>query len=55
MDAGVPLKETIGDIAMGLILEGDRFAILSGYPRTGRLLGDMDFKAAGSKEGITAL
>jgi len=55
MDAGVPLKETIGGIAMGLILEGDRFAILSDIQGLEDFLGDMDFKVAGSKEGITAL
>lgn len=55
MDAGVPLKHTIGGIAMGLILEGDRFAILTDIQGLEDFLGDMDFKVAGSKEGITAL
>ena len=55
MDAGVPLKATIGGIAMGLILEGDRFAILSDIQGLEDFLGDMDFKVAGSKDGITAL
>lgn len=55
MDAGVPLKETIGGIAMGLILEGDRFAILSDIQGLEDFLGDMDFKVTGSKEGVTAL
>jgi len=55
MDAGVPIKETIGGIAMGLILEGDRFAILSDIQGLEDFLGDMDFKVAGTREGITAL
>jgi polyribonucleotide nucleotidyltransferase len=55
MDAGVPLKTTIGGIAMGLILEGDRFAILSDIQGLEDFLGDMDFKVTGSREGITAL
>jgi polyribonucleotide nucleotidyltransferase len=54
-DAGVPLKATIGGIAMGLILEGDRFAILSDIQGLEDFLGDMDFKVTGNKEGITAL
>ncbi|HEY9681979.1 MAG TPA: polyribonucleotide nucleotidyltransferase [Oculatellaceae cyanobacterium] len=54
-DAGVPLSHTIGGIAMGLILEGDRFAILSDIQGLEDFLGDMDFKVAGSKDGITAL
>lgn len=55
MDAGAPLSETIGGIAMGLILEGDRFAILSDIQGLEDFLGDMDFKVAGTREGITAL
>jgi polyribonucleotide nucleotidyltransferase len=55
MDAGVPLQETVGGIAMGLILEGDRFAILSDIQGLEDFLGDMDFKVAGTREGITAL
>lgn len=55
MDAGVPILETVGGIAMGLILEGDRFAILSDIQGLEDFLGDMDFKVAGTKEGITAL
>jgi polyribonucleotide nucleotidyltransferase len=55
MDAGVPLSETVGGIAMGLILEGDRFAILSDIQGLEDFLGDMDFKVTGTKEGITAL
>jgi polyribonucleotide nucleotidyltransferase len=55
MDAGVPIKHTVGGIAMGLILEGDRFAILSDIQGLEDFLGDMDFKVAGTREGITAL
>ncbi len=55
MDAGVPLAATVGGIAMGLILEGDRFAILSDIQGLEDFLGDMDFKVAGSRDGITAL
>jgi polyribonucleotide nucleotidyltransferase len=55
MDAGVPLKGTVGGIAMGLILEGERFAILSDIQGLEDFLGDMDFKVAGTREGITAL
>lgn len=55
MDAGVPLKQTIGGIAMGLILEADRFAILSDIQGLEDFLGDMDFKVAGTRDGITAL
>lgn len=54
-DAGVPIKATVGGIAMGLILEGDRFAILSDIQGLEDFLGDMDFKVAGSRDGITAL
>jgi polyribonucleotide nucleotidyltransferase len=54
-DAGVPLKATVGGIAMGLILEDDRFAILSDIQGLEDFLGDMDFKVAGTKDGITAL
>jgi polyribonucleotide nucleotidyltransferase len=55
MDAGVPLKAGVAGIAMGLILEGDRFAILSDILGDEDHLGDMDFKVAGTREGITAL
>lgn len=55
MDAGVPLKTTIGGIAMGLILEGDRCAVLSDIQGLEDFLGDMDFKVTGSRDGITAL
>lgn len=54
-DAGVPIKHTVGGIAMGLILEGDRFAILSDIQGLEDFLGDMDFKVAGTVDGITAL
>ena len=55
MDAGVPMKATVGGIAMGLILEGDRFAILSDIQGLEDFLGDMDFKVTGTRDGITAL
>jgi polyribonucleotide nucleotidyltransferase len=55
MDAGVPLKAPVAGIAMGLILEGERFAVLSDILGDEDHLGDMDFKVAGSKNGITAL
>ena len=55
MDAGVPTKATVAGIAMGLIKEGDRFAVLSDIMGDEDHLGDMDFKVAGSKDGVTAL
>lgn len=55
MDAGVPLADTVGGIAMGLILEDDKCAILSDIQGLEDFLGDMDFKVTGSREGITAL
>ncbi|MBU6451422.1 MAG: polyribonucleotide nucleotidyltransferase [Cyanobacteria bacterium REEB67] len=55
MDAGVPLKCAVGGIAMGLILEGEKFAVLSDIQGLEDFLGDMDFKVTGSKEGITAM
>ncbi|MCU0820789.1 MAG: polyribonucleotide nucleotidyltransferase [Beijerinckiaceae bacterium] len=55
MDAGVPLKSSVAGIAMGLILEGDRFAVLSDILGDEDHLGDMDFKVAGTEGGITAL
>ncbi len=55
MDAGVPIKAPVAGIAMGLILEGDRFAILSDIQGLEDFLGDMDFKVTGTREGITAL
>ncbi len=55
MDAGVPVKEAIAGIAMGLIKEGDDIAVLSDILGDEDHLGDMDFKVTGSAEGITAL
>ncbi|WP_336287716.1 polyribonucleotide nucleotidyltransferase [Bartonella sp. CB60] len=55
MDAGVPLVRPVAGIAMGLIKEGERFAILSDILGDEDHLGDMDFKVAGTKNGITAL
>jgi len=55
MDAGVPTKAPVAGIAMGLIKEGDRFAVLSDILGDEDHLGDMDFKVAGSAAGITAL
>jgi polyribonucleotide nucleotidyltransferase len=55
MDAGVPVKAPVAGIAMGLIKEGDRFAVLSDILGDEDHLGDMDFKVAGTAEGITAL
>ncbi|HSQ22206.1 MAG TPA: polyribonucleotide nucleotidyltransferase [Coriobacteriia bacterium] len=55
MDAGVPIKAPVSGIAMGLIKEGDRYAILSDIQGLEDFLGDMDFKVAGTPEGITAL
>lgn len=54
MDAGVPLKKPIAGIAMGLISEGDRTAVLTDILGTEDHLGDMDFKLTGSRDGITA-
>ena len=55
MDAGVPLKRPTAGIAMGLILEGSRFAVLSDILGDEDHLGDMDFKVAGTDVGITSL
>ncbi|MBT8148822.1 MAG: polyribonucleotide nucleotidyltransferase, partial [Gammaproteobacteria bacterium] len=55
MDAGVPLKAPIAGIAMGLVKEGEKFAVLTDILGDEDHLGDMDFKVAGSKDGITAL
>lgn len=55
MDAGVPLKRPVAGIAMGLIKEGDRFAVLSDILGDEDHLGDMDFKVAGTDQGITSL
>ncbi len=54
MDAGVPIKKAVSGIAMGLILEGDRFIILSDILGIEDALGDMDFKVTGDQEGITS-
>lgn len=55
MDAGVPLKAPVAGIAMGLVKEGERFAVLSDILGDEDHLGDMDFKVAGSANGVTAL
>jgi polyribonucleotide nucleotidyltransferase len=55
MDAGVPIKAPIAGVAMGLVGEGDRYAILTDIAGQEDHYGDMDFKVAGSTEGITAL
>ncbi|OQW51668.1 polyribonucleotide nucleotidyltransferase [Candidatus Raskinella chloraquaticus] len=55
MDAGVPLRRPVAGIAMGLILEGERFAVLSDILGDEDHLGDMDFKVAGTEKGITSL
>jgi polyribonucleotide nucleotidyltransferase len=55
MDAGVPIKAPVAGIAMGLIKEGDKFAVLSDILGDEDHLGDMDFKVAGSENGICAL
>ncbi|SEI44544.1 polyribonucleotide nucleotidyltransferase [Allopseudospirillum japonicum] len=55
MDAGVPLKAPVAGIAMGLVKEGERFAVLTDILGDEDHLGDMDFKVAGSTQGVTAL
>lgn len=55
MDAGVEIKAPVAGIAMGLVKEGDRFAVLSDILGDEDHLGDMDFKVAGTKNGVTAL
>ena len=55
MDAGVPIAKPVSGIAMGLIKEGDRFAVLSDILGDEDHLGDMDFKVAGTRDGITSL
>ena len=55
MDAGVPLKRSVAGIAMGLIKEGDQYAVLSDILGDEDHLGDMDFKVAGTAEGVTSL
>ena len=55
MNAGVPTKASVAGIAMGLVKEGDNFVVLSDILGDEDHLGDMDFKVAGTSEGITAL
>ncbi len=55
MDAGVPIKSPVAGVAMGLVKEGDRWAVLSDIAGEEDHYGDMDFKVAGTREGITAL
>jgi len=55
MDAGVPLKASVAGVAMGLVMEGNKYAILSDIAGAEDHYGDMDFKVAGTAEGITAL
>lgn len=55
MDAGVPIKAPIAGVAMGLIKEGDKFAVLTDIQGLEDFLGDMDFKVTGSKKGVSAL
>ena len=55
MDAGVPVKAPVAGVAMGLVKEGDRFCVLTDILGDEDHLGDMDFKVAGTKDGITAL
>jgi polyribonucleotide nucleotidyltransferase len=55
MDAGVPIKSPVSGVAMGLIKEGDEFAVLTDIQGVEDHLGDMDFKVAGTQKGITAI
>ncbi len=55
MDAGVPIKTPIGGVAMGLVMEGGRYAVLTDIQGIEDALGDMDFKVTGSSQGVTAL
>jgi polyribonucleotide nucleotidyltransferase len=55
MDAGVPISAPVAGVAMGLVEEGDQFAVLTDIQGIEDALGDMDFKVAGTREGITAL
>ncbi len=55
MDAGVPIKAQVAGIAMGLIIEGDKFVVLSDILGDEDHLGDMDFKVAGTRKGVTAI
>ncbi len=55
MDAGVPIKKPVAGIAMGLVKQGENFAILTDIQGMEDALGDMDFKVAGTKDGVTAI
>src|SRR5699024_10732481 len=55
MDAGVPIKAPVGGIAMGLVMDGENYTILTDIQGWEDHLGDMDFKVAGTEKGITAL
>ncbi len=55
MDAGVPISAPVGGVAMGLVKEGDKYAILTDIAGAEDHYGDMDFKVAGTRDGITAL
>jgi polyribonucleotide nucleotidyltransferase len=55
MDAGVPIKKSVAGVAMGLVMEGNKYAILSDIAGAEDHYGDMDFKVAGTADGITAL
>lgn len=55
MDAGVPIKAPVAGIAMGLVSDGENYTILTDIQGLEHHLGDMDFKVAGTKDGITAL
>ena len=55
MDAGIPIKAPVAGVAMGLVKEGDNYAVLSDIAGAEDHYGDMDFKVAGTREGITAL
>jgi polyribonucleotide nucleotidyltransferase len=55
LDAGVPMKAAVGGVAMGLVMEGNKYAILTDIAGAEDHYGDMDFKVAGTREGITAL
>jgi polyribonucleotide nucleotidyltransferase len=55
MDAGVPMKTSVAGVAMGLVMEGNKYAILTDIAGAEDHYGDMDFKVAGTREGVTAL
>ncbi|HXF43265.1 MAG TPA: polyribonucleotide nucleotidyltransferase [Pyrinomonadaceae bacterium] len=55
MDAGVPIKRAVAGVAMGLVMEGNRYAILTDIAGAEDHYGDMDFKVAGTRDGVTAL